>query len=253
MFVILTPYTNKVGEIPVGPYASECIIQWCVKQYTAEVKNGTFHETTTGKIWLFDSASSSIVSLRDNGTNFTVDYESGENAMSEYFGNLFSGQVTQSGSLSPMPEGPSDATQAIFHYLNGTNHRLDGMFNNLVMSMTQNIRTRSNADHTIRGYASLDQSIIKVEWPWITLPLVVLILVLGFLIAVSIKTQQVGLEPWKSSSIATLFHGLNAKSFSDLRAIRTVHAMGATAGQLAVRLDEDSDSLGLLAGRSSGL
>jgi hypothetical protein len=253
MFVILAPYTNGDGEIAIGPYASECIIQWCVKQYTAEVKNGTFYETTTGKIWLFDSAGSSIVGLRDNGTNFTVDFELGENAMIEYFGNLFSGRVAQSNSLSPMQEWPSDATQAIFHYLNGTNHRLDGMFNNLVMSKTQNIRTRSNADHTIRGYASLDQSIVKIEWPWITLPLVVLILVLGFLIAVSIKTQQVGLEPWKSSSIATLFHGLNAKSFSDLRAIRTIHAMDATSGRLAVRLDEDSDGLGLLAGRSSVL
>jgi hypothetical protein len=253
MFVILAPYTNEIGEIPVGPYASECIIQWCVKQYTAGVKNGTFNETTTGKIWIFDSAGSSIVGLRDNGTDFTVDYESGENAMIEYFGSLFSGHVTQSDSLSPMQEWPSDATQAIFHYLNGTNHRLDGMFNNLVMSMTQNIRTRSNANRTIRGYASLDRSIIKIEWPWITLPLVVLILVLGFLIAVSIKTQQVGLEPWKSSSIATLFHGLNAKSFSDLRAIRTIHAMDATAGRLAVRLNEGSDGLGLLGGRSSRL
>jgi hypothetical protein len=169
---------NERREIPVGPYASECIIQWCVKQYTAEVENGTFRETATGKIWLFGSAGSSIVGLRDNGTNFTVDYESGENAMFEYFGNLFSGKVAQSDSLSPMQEWPSDVTQGIFHYFDATNHRLDDMFNNLVMSMTLNIRTRSNADHTIQGYSSLDQSIIKIEWPWITLPLVVLILVL---------------------------------------------------------------------------
>jgi hypothetical protein len=134
------------------------------------------------------------VGLRDNGTNFTVDYESGENVMFEYFGNLFSGKVAQSDGLSPTQERPR-----------------------------------------------------------ITSPLVVLILVLVFWTAVSTKTQQAGLEPRRGSSIATLFHGLNAKSFGDLRAIRTVHAMDATAGQLAVRLDEDSDGLGLLAGRSRGL
>ena len=97
---------NKIGEIPVGPYASECIIRWCVRRYTAEVGNGTFHETTTSKIWLFDSAGPSIVGLRDNGTNFTVDYESGENVMFEYFGSLFSGKVAQSDGFSPTQEWP---------------------------------------------------------------------------------------------------------------------------------------------------
>jgi hypothetical protein len=72
MFVILGPYVRDIGEEPIGPYASECILRWCVKTYTAEANSGTFYETTTGKRLVSNPSGSSIVGLCDNGINFTV-------------------------------------------------------------------------------------------------------------------------------------------------------------------------------------
>jgi hypothetical protein len=123
------------------------------------------------------------------GLNFTVDYESSENAMIQYFGGRFRGQVAQFDSLGPNARMAKQCHASYFPFPQ-LEQTTDWMkcSHILVMSMTQKYSDPALMQIIqSRGTRSLEPSIITIEWPCVTLPLVVLILVLGgfFLIEVS--------------------------------------------------------------------
>ena len=261
VFVILGNYTSDMGDFnghtKGGPYAAECILDFCVQNYTAESRNGTFFETPSGnpvfmdarntpcyQVGLGSTAPSGGCLLVQNGVNFTVDYDSMKSFWF-YFNDLFQGSVSQVDSLSPQPEWPSDLTQSIFAHLNSTPHTLDSMFKNIAQSMTLAMRTQSGANSQTVGQYFLEQTFVKVEWAWISLPLAILVLVLVFLVAVAICTRKYQLEPWKESSIATLLHGLRSQTGEEFQSLITPESMdeAATTTQARLRIDGQSQYL----------
>ncbi|KAK5724003.1 hypothetical protein LTR17_013752 [Elasticomyces elasticus] len=217
VFVILGNYTVGANTEYFGPYASECRIDFCLQEYNASATNGSFTETVISEPKLFNSTSS-IMTMNVSDTTFTLDYEA-VNAFAFYLPTLFSGTVVQSNSASPQPQWPSDMTQAIFQHLNATPHSLDSMFRNIAQSMTLAVRTQVGANTVVKGQYFTQETYIHVVWAWISLPAAVGLAVLVFLLGVVVKTRRVGLEPWKESSLATLFHGIgsaDAEGFHDL-------------------------------------
>jgi hypothetical protein len=250
MFVILGPYAADASGSYAGPYAAECMLQWCVQNYTATVRVGNFDETVAGKK-LLNTDNPANATIVDGGRTYTIEYESGFNGMQTYFAGLLSGTVEQSNGLSPTNLWPTDIDQVVFHYLNDTNHSLDKMFDNIARGMTQNVRTRSNANHTITGEASVTRSIVAVQWAWIALPAALLLITLCFLLAVAVSSRNANLEPWKGNSIAALFHGFDSSTIPKVRLVNSVDEMQAMAERMAARLGEDRDDhtrgFGLLA------
>ncbi|KAJ5671175.1 hypothetical protein N7507_000302 [Penicillium longicatenatum] len=67
---------------------------------------------------------------------------------------------------------------------------------------------RDSSNKTAPGIVSTEQTYVKVNWPWVTLP--ALLLALGIILVISTimvnKHQRFGL--WKSSILPVLYHGL---------------------------------------------
>jgi len=264
VFVILGNYTSETGDFNNdtggGPYAAECILDFCVQNYTAEARNGTFLEAPSGnpvfmdarntscyEVGLGSTAPSGGCQLQQNGVNFTVDYDSMKSFWF-YLNDLFQGSVSQVNSASPQPEWPSDLTQSIFTHLNSTPHTLDSMFKNIAQSMTLAIRTQSGTNTQIVGQYFLEQTFVKVEWAWISLPLAMLVLVLVFLVVVAVRTRKYQLEPWKESSIATLLHGLRSQTGEEFQSLIAPESMddAATTTHARLRIDGQSQYLELV-------
>ena len=116
MFVIALDKRNSATSIAYGPYAAECIIEFCVQNYTAQVSKGAFHETRGNKGVPIQGHGSGMYTIRDGEHKFGVDYYT-LNVFTTYLSNLFFGRVAFTDSLSPVAIFPSDLTQSIWLHL----------------------------------------------------------------------------------------------------------------------------------------
>ena len=116
---------------------------------------------------------------------------------------------------------------------------------NLGAAMTNYIRDASN--HTVSGQLGVTETYVRVMWLWIILPGVLVVAGALFLIMVIVETKKRGVDIWKDSELALLFHGLNEgnerfaglfkTSEIDYVASRmNVRMMGTRTGGRALRL-----------------
>ena len=249
LFVIAVDNESTIdGYNQYGPYASECILEFCVQDFTAEETNGTFIETRNGKglpIEYYTLTPPKVEAEIDDGGNYQRTYQGntyrvGYNTMNSfwsYLPGLFYGTVSWVNTLSPVPTFPNDVTQAIWRHLKEQPLTLDAMFQNIEQSMTRAIRTQPSTSIIHQGHAMVQQSIIRVQWPWIALPVAMLILVLLFLVIAAMRTRLAGLEPWKESSLAVLFHGLRQDNKEIFTGLSHQDEMYERARRLEVRLN----------------
>jgi hypothetical protein len=78
-------------------------------------------------------------------------------------------------------------------------------------AMTNSVRSDANSNELIVGSASSPETYVRVEWGWLTFPLVMLLLSIAFLVATIIKTSQQthdGIGTWKTSAMPALIYSL---------------------------------------------
>lgn len=240
MFVIALDNRTTMDGYVLGPYATECILEFCVQDYTAVERNGTFTETRKGKVVTIGNLIQTSYQVQHDGRIFKVGWNTLK-AFGFYFSTLFTGRVSFANSLSPVPIFPSEVTQSIWLHLKDPPHTLDSMFRNIEQSMTRAVRTQPSTRNEVDGQSLTQQTIIRVAWAWISLPVALLILAFLFLSTVIVYTRQSGLHPWKESSIAVLFHGLYPRSSGKLHGLTHRNDMDDVAQRFHVRLNVDEN------------
>ncbi|KAN0085369.1 hypothetical protein V8E54_001836 [Elaphomyces granulatus] len=256
VFLILSNYTwgpsNHLLNTSIGgPYAAECILEWCIQNYTATVHNGNFVESASG------SATSAITSWDQDemarkqvdGVNYTI-YKSSFFPLSLYLANVMRG--TDIGVMDVDVDRVFDGyqwtdevSQSMYLHLNETPHTLDALFNNIARSMTLAVRTQAGSTTLVNGKSYTQQIFVSIQWAWISLPFALLILALLFLMGIAHSTRMAGLQPWKGSSIATIFHGLRHLNDDEVHCLIQQHVMDEAAVEIQaiLRMDEDGQFL----------
>jgi hypothetical protein len=84
VFLILNNYTwgpsnHLLNTSTGGPYAAECILEFCIQNYTATEYNGTFVETASGPAITFRHGET----MDQSGVNYTI-YTPSVNSISFY-------------------------------------------------------------------------------------------------------------------------------------------------------------------------
>lgn len=77
--------------------------------------------------------------------------------------------------------------------------------------MTNAMRSNIESITTVPGLAYNKKQFVLVRWEWLTFPLALLVLILGFLIATVIRTSRDGQDDmgvWKTSAMPTLIYSL---------------------------------------------
>jgi hypothetical protein len=104
---------------------------------------------------------------------------------------------------------------------------------------------RDSSNKTATGIVSTEQTYVKVNWPWVTLP--ALLLALGIVLVISTimvnKHQRFGL--WKSSILPVLYHGLEKEYLTVDDEYTDISQMDEAARNVDVKL-ELSDTQGRL-------
>ena len=98
---------------------------------------------------------------------------------------------------------------------------VDGLFQNVADSMTAYIRQSTKAgagahmsyddkDMPATGKMFKQDTCIEVRWRFMALPIILVALTIIFLVAMIVETVSRSNRPWKSSSLALLFSGLES-------------------------------------------
>lgn len=150
-----------------------------------------------------------------NGTLITLDIESNSTAGTPWLKNIYRNGTADWASINAFWDG-------------------------LTNSITNVIRTRGDTPPS--GYAlgtTLgNQTCIRVQWAWLSLPATLLLLTIVLLSATIVQTRSSGHSmAWKSSSLALLFHGLGQDGEErKYEALRETDEMEDVAKNLRVRL-----------------
>ena len=92
---------------------------------------------------------------------------------------------------------------------------------------------------TVTGKSGISESYIHVNWPWITLPALLVIAGTTFLLLAISETKRRGARVWKTSELALLFHVLE-KSDQDLDALHQSSEMEHVASEIRVKMARTS-------------
>ncbi|KAK8039860.1 hypothetical protein PG993_008271 [Apiospora rasikravindrae] len=210
-----------------GIIANECVMYYCVNEYTAEVKNGVFNETLVESHTL-DHRPAAMENItitippsgnRKTETNYTMSGTAAA-ALNSHFWGFWTGNVTGS---TGREQASSDNVRALYDL--GDDGRGGGVpkpggenetIAAVAAAMTKVLRSNLELDPTgaedaaaraanqVVGVTWYEETYVAVRWPWMILPIGLEVLAFSFLIMTMIQCKRSGVAIWKSSTLPML-------------------------------------------------
>ncbi|RAH47416.1 DUF3176 domain-containing protein [Aspergillus brunneoviolaceus CBS 621.78] len=229
--------------VPPTISATECALYFCVKTYSASVQEGVFNETLVSTATTSNS-STAASDITTDLTLFPDHCTSNQTAHCTYsvswlsrlaLANSITPLLTGSGSLfiSNRPSWTSDTIQALYG-VQGNYTDVSGVFTSLATALTTHARTEVCAA-AVNGTTWTVDSFVHVQWPWLTLPIALVAMTLGFLVATVVRTRNQYI--WKSSPLALLFSDVSLEAPHQMRRSPDLSAMVAASRSLEVLLE----------------
>jgi hypothetical protein len=105
----------------------------------------------------------------------------------------------------------------------------------------ENNATAIDAQQAIIGTVWTQKQFVTVEWAWLTLPAILLILTLLFFIGMCLKTRAAHVGLWASSPLALFFHGKVSEEMNTLRLneLDTAERMKAGAASIWAQINDN--------------
>lgn len=209
----------------VMPTATECALYWCVQTLNTSIQNGVLNQTVvrtwsnssandTSDVHLSPYTSGSYAGGRHTANDYYVSPMSNV-PLARFLENAFNATVRglkmpgigyTEEELLDLTIYSSDIAQALWHV-----DDLDSLMNNLADRMTDALRNLYSdpvTDAADLGKVYTTQTYVHVTWPWLILPVALVIASCMVLLAAIISSSRHQTIVWKSSSLAVLFHGL---------------------------------------------
>jgi hypothetical protein len=238
------------------PTTNVCSLYFCVNTYNVTVTN-TVSNTTVIDSWVpddgtpvtgtetstgfdFDDSGPAILRSPPDGLvpdgNHTYFIPAGTLVnLKAWLNNTLQGSLNTTGSEVDNSNGlvwVNDVMEA-FNVTSDWN----ALFNGLAKSMTTYIRSSDLPDSVfnVTGTAWHTETFVRVKWPWIILPSALVLFSIVFLAVTVVLNSRRKVMVWKNKSLASLFHGLEARRM-DRKEIDRLGDMEDVASGIVVRL-----------------
>ncbi|KAI4660881.1 uncharacterized protein J4E79_005449 [Alternaria viburni] len=216
------------------PVVHECMLSWCVQRVRSSYEWGLYSQTTESTFlniandtvpwpWIVDgnwyeyspniTLEAPAVDYPDTNNTYSVWNETAFQIM-VIWDDFFPSSYTAAGRGSKpilrfkeYPDGPATRFMDFNPWLapsNVTRH-----MERLASSLTNVMRSNTKTTEALLGEAYDREKFVRINWPWLIFPLLLLLLSLVFLVATIIKTSndtETGV--WKTSALPTLIYGL---------------------------------------------
>ena len=165
--------------------------------------------------------------------------------LGSYLGDLLTGYsslVLNTGAeIQPMSYNESDVVRRL-HRTDNATLSMDILARSLTTAIREYVRSRATGHVIINGWNWKSEVHVRVRWPWMTLPVLLEISTLGFLLITIWATHSAKTDLWKNSSLAVLFHGgLKKDVVATNSEFRDAIAMEKIARKKNVRLKDVGD------------
>ena len=210
--------------------AFDCVFYACAHTYEAKVSQGQLVE----KIIHTYPINTPVENPYD--ANLTLDdltYEFDYRPMGA-LRHFLSKHINGTGSMDKRFK--TEIIQALF--VNGAN-KVPRTIENISKTVSNHMRVSSGQVH--QGTAMSDETYIRVQWPWLVLPLIIVVLDAIVLGLTMWQSSALGIPKWRNSVLAAMVHGVD-KSEKE----RYVVGASSWVGKEKVsQLDEWAESLGV--------
>ncbi|KAF1830927.1 hypothetical protein BDW02DRAFT_601250 [Decorospora gaudefroyi] len=227
------------------PVLVECLLSWCAKTLNVQFTNGTLKESVVDSVTIQPeiqdkNLASPIIAALGENTTFTIVNQTTQSLRNWVLSNLPPG-------LQQNPEFPFVDAGGMWQFHQQSPYDLDGYISNLTIAMTNNMKSRVFGTVPVAGTAWTTERYLKVGWVWITLPALSLLGSLVLICATIFKDRHLNAPVWKSSSLATLLHGLSEDTRRKIDANLSSSQTEAVAARLRVRLSSTEGNVRLVA------
>ncbi|OHW92373.1 DUF3176 domain-containing protein [Colletotrichum incanum] len=262
--------TEKQGGIAgdLAPWARQCTLQACVQTLNSSIINGELKETIvhtrtndTVATATQESLEPIYISGESNEESYPIDMKV-MMGMRSWFSDLFrNGSASRNeevinknittpdnvivnltvGISSGETFFDTDIVQAFYWNYYEYSTGIDMLMDDLATSVTVSFRSFNGTNVT--GIAHTIESYIHVEWSFLTVPLLTILLTILFLSAVIYQTYRHKANLWKSSVLATLIHGLDRSAKERLEDLNSLREQQKEAKTVKVQLSEGDGGL----------
>lgn len=257
--------TEQQGGTPgvLAPWARQCTLQACVQTVNSSIVNGELKESIV-HIKTNDSVATATqdtlepiyITGQSNEESYPVDMKV-IMGMRSWFSDLFrSGSASRNeevinksittpdnvivnltvGISSGETFFDTDIVQAFYWNYYEYPTGIDMLMNDLATSVTVSFRSFNGT--SVRGVAHTVESYIHVNWGFLTVPLLTILLTTLFLGAAIYQTYRHKASLWKSSVLATLVHGLDVNARERLEDLGGLREQQKEAKTVKVQLDQ---------------
>jgi hypothetical protein len=238
------------------PVARECVLQWCTKRVLASYDAGQYSEQILSQSFdagpafdplnfgddLFFTYDKNIsISPPDSNSTFTIRNDTTLSTIF-LFQDFFPAYLTAANdTATPLLRTRNILGQSPRHWLYASNPfaSMDGgneYITKMAETVTTLIRTYPGSSELFRGTGGME-TFISVRWGYFALPVVLVCLTLGLLVAVILENRRnTEIGVWKSSILASMVHGLDDKARSTLQSTSRLSDVFKHAKMLNVKL-----------------
>lgn len=250
----------RVEGVPIPPVkVTQCLFYFCIQLFNVSVSNGEISSFVTDTSPNLNTANLTVTT--DHGyqgypynlsapTNFTSNEVFADYPMDGYpsavpsstfvvnnwifealvmsLGSLFTHAPTNINLKADSGSPGLDIVELLYY-----RDDLSSVMANVATSFSTYLRSLPGPNNRALGTAWKMETFIHVRWAWLTLPILVVLMGVVFLLSAIIRTRR--LAGWKSSILAVLFHGLGDHH---KREARGLVEMEHTAKDIRVRLKQ---------------
>ena len=204
--------TSNVWSSPGTVLSADlCSMRFCLQNRNVSISSGQLSSSILETIYANRKLSTS-----PGFGNVSYVFPDGPNSLTLNFGppiepalevaldTLLTGNVSETTQSRPIDLNSTSSSPLIAGL--DTSGNISLAMANIATAMTNYICNASN--HTVAGQLGITENYIHVTWPWITLPAILALAGALFLIAGIFETRRRGVDVWKDSELALLFHGL---------------------------------------------
>ena len=118
----------------------------------------------------------------------------------------------------------------------------EAVMDNVAQAMTRRLRSLDSNNSVAYGDLYANQTCVRVMWPWLLLPLILILTTCCFLTATLLRNNQCAWkdqdikDTWKSNQLAVLLHGLSETTRRALGPLLSVNEMDKEAVDLKVQM-----------------
>ncbi|KAJ9663840.1 hypothetical protein H2198_000600 [Neophaeococcomyces mojaviensis] len=228
------------------PNATQCQFYVCAQKYNATILNNTLYENEISTRYSVTYKTSDFVDYGNENITLIIpgsELDSGEDkilnvtpsaltSLGEFFADVLTFQYPDYRPNSDDIIGANINSQA---FSGDGDNNITRVLTRVAKFVGHSIRTQ-HYDSAPNGATISQVTTYKVEYRWLSGPLVVVVLTIILFISTVIASKKADVPPWKLSALATMFHGLDHSI--GIEVTDDVMAMEARAEHIRVKLRE---------------